>query len=160
MFMKIGLRKAGGFWLSLVTVLGLGLMPLAMPATAQERATGRPVTGIHSGQPMSGIHSGNPVIPDRDANPQNWPHRQPVLSVQPCGSNLYTMGYDLFSAPAIVGQSCATPCAYGQMQGMANTDMTSWYSYNRSEVAWWSSSPNSNLNPFSSCGGFQGWWTP
>jgi hypothetical protein len=160
MFMKIGLRKAGSFWLSLVTVFGLGLMPLAMPATAQERAAVHSVSGIHSGQTMSGIHSGNPGI-DRDENPQqNLPRRQAVLSVQPCGSNPYTMGYDLFSAPTFGSQSCATPCAYGQMQGMANTDMTSWYSYNRAEVAWWSSSPNSNLNPFSSCSGFQGWWTP
>lgn len=158
MFINNGLRKAGGFWLALVTMLGL--MWLAMPATAQVRGGVQPMPGGHSGQPMSGIHSGNPGIPNRE-NPQNWPRRQPVLSVQPCGANLYAYGYDLFPAPSFGNQTCAAPCPSGAMQGaMIDPDMTSWYGYNRSEVAWWSSNPNSNLNPFSSCNGFQGWWTP
>jgi hypothetical protein len=151
MFTNIGLPKAGGFWLALFTVLGLGLMPLAMPATAQ----GRPNV-----QPMSGTHA-TVVLPNRDTHPTNWPRRQPVLNVQPCGANLYAYGYNLFATPSFGNQSCAAPCPNSAMQGtLDDPDMTSWYGYNRSEVAWWSSNPNSNLNPFSSCNGFQGWWTP
>jgi hypothetical protein len=159
--MKIGLPKAGGFWLALVTVLGLALVTLAMPATAQGRSPVQPMPGVHSGQPMSGVHSGNAGIPNRDTNPTNFPRRQPVLNVQPCGANLYAYGYNLFAAPSFGNQSCAAPCPNSAMQGtLDDPDMTSWYGYNRSEVAWWSSNPNSNLNPFSSCNGFQGWWTP
>jgi len=159
MFMNIGLRRAGGFWLALVTVLGLGLMTLALPATAQGRPTVQPVSGTHA---ISGLDThATSGLPNRDTNPTNWPRPEPVLGVQPCGGYPYAYGYNLFSAPTLGNQSCAAPCPNSEMQGtLDNSDMTSWYGYNRSEVAWWSN-PNSNFYPtFGSCNGFQGWLTP
>jgi hypothetical protein len=159
--MNIGPPRAGGVWLALVTVLGLGLMALAMPATAQGRPAVQPMPGAHANvQQMTGTHA-TVGLPNRDANPTNWPRRQPVLNAQPCSSNPYAYGYNFFSAPSFGNQPCAAPCPNNQMQGaLDDPDMTSWYGYNRSEVAWWSS-PNSNFNPtLGQCSGFQGWWTP
>jgi hypothetical protein len=152
MLMNIRLRKAGGFWLTLVTVLGLGLMLLAMPAL------GRPGAGV---QPMSGAHPSHPVVvPNRDTIPSSWPHRQQFLNVQNCGPSPFSQGYDVFSGSSPGYQPCAAACLNSQAPGSLDPDATSWYDYNRSETAWWSY-PTSNVSPaFGPCGGFSGWWTP
>ena len=153
MFMKIRLRLASG-WLALVAVLGLSFMALAMPAAAQQRV---------GPQGMPGTHPSQVGVPtNRDTNLHNWPRPpQQFQTVQPCGANPYSQSYDLFSTFALGGQPCAFPCPNSAMQAMlVDPDFTSWYDYNRDEVAWWPY-PNSNLNLApGSCGAFQGWWTP
>lgn len=149
---NIGLRKAGTFWFALVSVLGLGLIPLAIPATAQVRSGAQPMPNI-----------ARPPVFNRDTNlpTSGFPHRTQVLNAQPCGTNAYMNGYDPFSAPSFGTQSCAPLCASSETQStLDDLNVTSWYGFNRNESAWWAS-PNFNGNlGFGPCSNFQGWWTP
>ena len=153
MITKIGLWRAGGLWLALVAVLGLSVMVSAMPVAAQQRV----------GTPgLPGAHSTQIGAPNRDTNFHNWPRpTQQFSNLQPCGISPYSQSYDLFSASALPGQPCAFPCPSSAMQEMiGDPDLTSWYGYNRYEVAWWPYSNSSLGLALGSCGGFQGWWTP
>lgn len=154
MLTKIGLRKSSGLCLAVVAVVGLTLVPVALPerVAAQERPATQ--AGAHPVNP--GLSRPAPELRNQFTNPPSWFGRQTFPNIQSCSGWPNAFSYAAVSGSPFADQFSTFGWSNAAMQSSpGGPDAMFWFGYGSGQMLWWSY-PNFNQQPgLGFCGGFQ-----